>query len=215
MDEIIKKKSMPKWIKIGILIAGIILVIIGLFKIFGSGSIMSNVLVDEFNEVQAPNADIRDAFTSVSNVLLGIGAKEIKKDYTGIISDLQTALAKLDDAEAKIVSTSDPLAEFQDIVDGSPDQNVKITGTHFIDVFKSKNVAQMKMVSDSRDLINQAITYYNEMAHNKKITVDEKKFNAAVSAFGVNAQNITNISAQYEAAANDFAKAAGFTIEKK
>lgn len=213
MDKITKKKSMPKWIKISILIAGAILIVVGLFNIFGSG--ISNAFVDKFNEVQAPNVDIKNDLTSVGNVLLGIGAKEIQKDYTGIISDLQTALAKLDDAEAKVASTSALLTEFQGIVDGSSDQNVKTTGTRFIDVFKLKNVATLKTISDTRDVVNQAITYYDETAHSQKITVDMEKFNAAVSTLGVNAQSMTSIGVQYETAANDFAKAAGFTIEKK
>jgi len=212
MNEIIEKKSMPKWIKIGILIAGAILIVVGLFKIFGNDT---NVLVNKFNEVQAPNAVIKNDLISVSNILLGIGAKETNKDYTGIVSDLQTIFVKLDDAEVQIASTSAPLTELQGIIDSSSDQSVKITGTRFIDVFKLKNVAQLKMISDTRDFVNQAITFYNEMAQNKKITIDVKKFNATVSTLGVNAQSMTDIGVQYEVAANDFAKAAGFIIESK
>lgn len=209
----VKKKSSPKWVWISLLIVGVILIAVGLLKIFGSG--MPNAFVDKFNEVQVPNVDIKNDLASVGNILLGISAKETKKDYAGIISDLQTALAKLDDAEAKVASTSILLTEFQSIVDGSSDQNIKTTGARFIDVFKSKNTATLKMVSDGKSLVNQAITYYNEVAHNQKITIDMEKFNAAGNAFAGNAQIMTSLGAQYETAANDFAKAAGFTIKKK
>lgn len=213
MDEI-KKNPIPRWLQIGILVASVILIAVGLFKIFG-GSGTPNAFVDKFNKLQAPGVEIGDDLTSVSNLLTGIGAKETKKDYVGIISDLQTALAKLNDAADKIASMSTTLTEFQNIVDSSSNQNVKTAGAHFIDAFKSRSTASLKMVSDTKDLVNQAIIYYNEVAHNQKITIDVNKFSAAASTFAVNAQGMTNIGVQYNTAANDFAKAAGFTIKNK
>lgn len=210
MDEI-KKNTIPKWLQIFLLVGGVILVVIGLFKIFGG----SNAYVGKFNELQTPNVAIKDDLTSVSNLLIGVGAKEANKDYAGIISDLQTALAKLNDVETKVASTSSALTSFQDMVNGSSDQNVKTAGARFIDAFKARNAALLKMVSGAKDLVNQAATYYNEVANNQKVTIDEKKFTATVSAFTADQQSIINIGAQYDAAASDFAKAAGFTLEKK
>ena len=190
------------------------LIVIGLFKIFGGSSTSSNFL-DKFNELQAPTAEIKSDFASVASLLSGIGAKETGKDYTGINSDLQTSLAKLNNVVTKIASTQTAFAEFQNMVNNSSDQNVKTTGMHFIDVFKLRNVTALKMVNDAKDLVNQAITYYSEVFHNQKVTIDVNKFSAAASTFNVNAQGMTSIGTQYDAAANDFAKAAGFTIEKK
>lgn len=213
MDEI-KKNTVPRWLQISLLAGGVILIAIGLFKIFG-GSGTTNAFVDKFNEMQAPGVEIKDDLTSAGSLLSGIGAKETKKDYAGIISDLQTSLVKLNDAAAKAVSMSSTLAEFQSMVDSSSDQNVKTAGARLIEVSKSRNAAVLKMVNDAKALVNQAITYYNEVAHNQKITIDVNKFSAAANTFATNAQGMTNIGAQYDAASNEFAKAAGFTIEKK
>lgn len=213
-DETIKKKAMPKWLQFGLLAVGLVLIAVGLFQIFGGGG-ATNTFVDKFNELQAPGLGARDDLTIVGNLLSGIGAKETQKDYAGITSDLQTALAKLNDAVAKVASTSVALTEFQSMLDASSDQNVKETGARFIDAFKARNAAALKMVNDAKDLVNQAITYYDEVAHNQKITIDLNKFNAAANAFAVNAQSMTNIGAEYDTAANNFAKAAGFTIKKK
>ncbi|HRY77048.1 MAG TPA: hypothetical protein P5524_02750 [Candidatus Paceibacterota bacterium] len=220
MDEIIKegepikKKAMPKWLRFGLLVVGLVLIIVGLFQIFGSDG-KSSTFVNKFNELQAPGVGARDDLTIVGNLLNGIGAKETKKDYAGIISDLQTALAKLNDAAAKVESTSGSLTGFQGMLDASSDQNVKETGARFVDAFKARNAAALKMVNDAKDLVNQAITYYNEVISNQKITIDLDKFNAAANAFAANAQSLTTIGTQYDTAASDFAKAAGFTITKK
>ncbi len=213
MDEI-KKNTTPKGLRIFLLVGGVILIAVGLFKIFGGGG-TPNVFVKKFNELQVPSVEIRDDLASVGNLLSGIAAKEAEKDYPGIISDLQTALAKLNDAAAKAAPTSVALAEFQSLIDGSSDQNVRTTGLLFIDAFKTRNTAALKMVNDAKDLVNQATTYYNEVANNQKVTIDVDKFSAAANTFTVNAQGMTSIGAQYDAAANDFAKAAGFTIVKK
>lgn len=213
-EEPIKKKAMPKWLQFGLLAVGLVLIVLGLFQIFGNGS-ATNTFVDKFNELQAPGVGARDDLTIVGNLLNGIGAKETKKDYAGITSDLQTALAKLNDAAAKVESTSGILSEFQTMLDGSSDQNVKETGARFVDAFKARNAAALKMVSDAKDLVNQAITYYDEVVHNQKITIDLEKFNAAANAFATNAQSLTTIGVQYDSAASAFAKAAGFTINKK
>jgi hypothetical protein len=212
--EGVKRNSVPKWLQIFLIVGGVFLIAVGLFQIFG-GSGASNTLVDKFNALQAPAAEIKDDLTNVSNILSGISAKEASKDYTGIISDLQTALVKLDDASAKVASIKPVLDDFQNAVNASSSQNIKAAGMRLIDAYKSRNAATLKMVSDAKDLVNQAITYYNEVAKNQKITIDVNKFSAAANAFAVNAQSIKNIGAQYDAAASDFAKAAGFTIEKK
>ena len=209
-----KRNSVPKWLQMFLIVGGIILIIAGLYKIFG-GNGTPNTLVDKFNALQAPAAEIKDDLTNVSNILSGISAKEDRKDYQGIISDLQTALVKLDDASTKVASTKPILDDFQNAINASPDENIKAAGMRFIDVYKSRNAATLKMVSDAKNLVNQAITYYNEVSKNQKITIDVNKFSVAANTFAVNAQSMTNIGAQYDAAANDFAKAAGFTIKKK
>lgn len=205
---------MPKWVQVSLLAVGVILIAVGLFKIFG-GSGAPNAFVDKFNALQAPGIEIKNDLLSVGSILNGIGAKETQKDYSGINSDLQTALTKLNDAAAIVASTSPIQGSFQDAVNASSDQNIKTAGTNFIDAYKSRNAAMLKMVNDAKDLVNQAITYYGEVAKNQKITIDLNKFSAAANTFVVNSQSVASIGAQYDTAANNFAKAAGFTIEKK
>ncbi len=208
--NITKRNSMPIWLKVSLLVVGVILIAVGLFKVFGS-----NAFVDKFNKLQTPNVAIKDDLTSASGLLSGIGAKETKKDYAGINSDLQTTLSKLNDAETNVNSTSTALTELQDIVNSSTKQNIKTAGARFIDIYKSENTAVLKMVTDTKDLVNQATTYYNEVASNQKVTIDVNKFSTEANTITVDGQGIASISKQYDTAANDFAKAAGFTIKKK
>lgn len=212
MNEI-KKNSMPKWLKIGILIVGVGLIAVGISTIFGGSS--PNAFVDQFNELQAPYVEIKDDLTNVSSLLNEISAKETNKDYAGIISNLQIALAKLNNAEVNIEATQTALVEFQRLVDNSSDQNVKTAGARFIEVFKSRNVAGLKMITDSKDFVNQAAIYYNEVANEQKVTIDENRYGATASSVTADAESLTNIGVQYDTAAKDFAKAAGFTIVEK
>ena len=213
MDDKTSKKSMPKWLSIVVFVGGVILVIAGLFKIFGASS--SNTLVNKFNKLQAPAIETKDDLTSVSNLLTRIEAKETNKDYSGINADLQTALTKLNDAATKVESTSTTLTEFQSLIDSSSNQDIKTTGGQFIDMFKWRNATVLKMVADAKDLVNQAITYYTEVGSNKKVTIDVAKFTAAAKTFAENAASMATIGMQYDAAVNDFAKAAGFTVKEK
>ncbi len=212
MNEI-KKNSMPKWLQIGILIVGVGLIAVGISTIFGGSS--PNAFVDQFNELQAPFVEVKDDLTNVSSLLNEISAKETNKDYAGITSNLQIALAKLNNAEVNIEATQTTLVEFQRLVDSSSDQNVKTAGSRFIEVFKSRNVAGLKMIADSKDLVNQATIYYNEVANEQKVTIDENRFGAMASSVVADAESLTNIGVQYDTAAKDFAKAAGFTIAEK
>jgi hypothetical protein len=210
----IKKNTMPRWLLICLLVGGAVLIIVGLFSIFG-GSGTSQSFADKFNELQAPNVEINSDLTSASNLLFGIEAKETAKDYVGIISDFQTVLAKLNDAEAKVMLTSTTLTELQDMIDDSSDQNVKTAGAHFIDALKARNDAALKMISDAKDLVDQATTYYNEVANNQQVTINVDEFVAAANTFNVNSQNLAGVGAEYNAAANELAEAAGFVIENK
>lgn len=210
MDEI-KKSSIPKWLKVGLLIVGVILVVVGFVKIFGNSG--ASAFADKFNELQAPGVEMKDDLTSAGNLLNGISAKETEKDYVGIISDLQTAIAKLNNAASKDASMSITSAELQSMISKSSDQNVKMAGARFIDALKSRNVAALKMIGVAKDLVNQATTYYNQVANNQKITINVDEFIATANAFTAEAQSMTNIGAQYEATADDFAKAVGFTID--
>ncbi len=206
---------MSKWFKISILIAGVVLIGIGLFQIFGGKQGASDAIVDKFNKLEAPFTDIKNDFASEENLLGGIGAKELKKDYAGINSDLQTAIIKLDDAAAKITSTSYTLDELQKMINKSSTQNIKTTGSRFIEAHKARNAATMKTIIDTKNLINLSITYYSELSQNKRPTITEKQLGDAANLVSADAQDMVKAGGQHDSAANEFAKAVGFTVEKK
>jgi hypothetical protein len=212
MEEI-KKKSMPKWVWVIILVVVIVLVIVGYFMIFGKSN--SSKFVDKFNELQAPATEIKNNFNSAGSVFEGITDKETKKDYAGIISDLQNALTSFSNAETKVTSTDSALNELQSMVNASSNQDIKTTGASFIETFKSRNAAMLKMITDGKNFANLAITYYSELMNNQKVTIDAASITDAANALTTDSNNIVSIGTQYDTAANDFAKAAGFTIEKK
>jgi chaperonin cofactor prefoldin len=189
----------------------IILVVVGYFYIFGKSS---SKFVDKFNELQAPATEIKNNFSSAGTVFEGIAAKETNKDYAGIISDLQTAITSFNNAETEVTSTDSALNELQSMVNASSDQDIKTTGAHFIEVFKSRNTTMLKMITDGKNFANLAITYYTEVMNNQKLTVDATSITDAVNVLTTDSNNIVSIATQYDTAADDFAKAAGFTITK-
>jgi len=212
MEEI-KKKSGSKLLWVIIILAVIILVVVGYFYIFGkSGSLK---FVDKFNELQAPAKEIKDNLSSAGSIFQGVADKETKKDYAGIISDLQAALASFSKAETLVTSTDSTLNELQSMINASSDQNIKTTGASFIEAFKSRNAAIVKTATDGKNFANLAITYYTELMNNQKITVDTASINDVANTLTVDADNNVNVGKQYDTAASDFGKAAGFTIEKQ
>jgi predicted membrane-bound mannosyltransferase len=211
MEEI-KKKSRSKLLWVIIVLVVIILVVVGYFMIFGKSG--STKFVDKFNELQSPATEIKNNFSSAGGVFEGIADKETNKDYAGIISDLQTAITSFNNAETEVTSTDSALNELQSMVNASKDQDIKTTGARFIEVFKSRNAAMLKMITDGKNFANLAITYYTELKNNQKLTVETASITDAASALTTDSDNIVSIATQYDTAANDFAKAAGFTIEK-
>lgn len=208
-----KSKSLPKWISIVLLIGGIILIIIGLVRIFGSAA--SKALVNKFNEFQGPTAQTGDDLKNVSDLLIGIAAKEQTKDYTGAVTDLQTALTKLNDAESSIKSLMSLTSEFKGLIDRASDQNIKIAGSRFIDASNSRNTAVLKMVTDTKELINLILPYYDGLINGKKVVLDESKITAVTNQLTANSQSMTKISAELDSATQNLAKAANFKLTDK
>lgn len=210
MDEI-KKNIAPKWLQVGILIVGAGLVVVGLFQIFGGGE----KFVNKFNELQTPAMQVKDDLTVASNLLAGVGDKEQNQDYAGIVSDLQIALAKLNDAETKVAATQKVLVEFQALVNASSSQEVKTAGARFIAVYNERNAAVLKMASDTKSLLNSALAYYKTLAKGETAVLAEAELAAATNAITADSQVMVSVGAKYDSAVNDLAKAVGFSVEKQ
>jgi len=209
----VKSKSIPRWLQIFLLVGGVILIVVGLISIFGGTA--SSALVDKFNEFQNPTAQVANSLQNASDLLTGIAAKEQAKNYAGAVADLQTALTKLNDTDSLVKSLTSLVSEFKDVVNRISDQNAKTAGLHFIDVSNSRNAAVLKMTSDTRQLVNLIITYYDGLAHGKTTELDEPKLTAMAEQVTADAQSIAKINTDLDLAAQDLAKAAGFKLVKK
>lgn len=206
---------MSMWLKIGLIVIGLALIVSGLMKIFGNKPPTQEALMNKFNEIQAPRSQIKNDLTGVGNILNGISAKEKAKNYAGAVKDFQTALAKLDDADAQIKIISANLSEFQKMVNKVSDQKVKTAGLHFIDLSRQSDDIILKMTGDTRHLVEMGITYFDGLANGKTMELDAADFSATGQKIVDDSKEMAKISADYDAATADFSKAAGFDIKTK
>lgn len=213
----IKSKSIPKWLQIVLFISGVILLIVGVVRISSGskGAIVSEAFISKFNEFQGPTAQVGDDLKNVGGLLNGIAAKEQAEKYSGAVADLQTALVKLNDASSGVKSLTSLTSEFGDMVNGLSNQNVRTAGLHFIDISNKRNAIILKTIDDAKQLIDPAITYYDGLAHGKTVKLDQSKFTAATGEFAADEQSIIKISADFDSATQDLAKAGGFALVKK
>jgi len=209
----VKGKSIPRWLQIFLLVGGVILIVTGLMSIFGGTA--SSALVDKFNEFKSPTAQAANDLQNVSNLLVGIAAKEQAKDYAGAVTDLQTALTKLNDVDSLVKTLKSLASEFGDIVNRLSDQNAKTAGLHFVDVSNSRNTAVLKMTDDTRQLINLVLPYYEALVNGKTATLDEPKLTAKAEQVNADTQLVAKTNADLDLATQDLAKAANFTLVKK
>jgi len=196
-----------------LLIGGLILIITGLLKIFGSAT--SKALVNKFNEFQGPTTQIGDDLKTAGTLLSGIATKEQAKDYAGVITDMQAVVTRLSDAESSINSLISLTSEFKVLIDRNSNQSIKTAGLHFINVSSSRNTTVLKMTADTKEFTNLVIPYYNALIQGKQVTLDESKITTLANQLTADSQAITKISTELETATQDLAKVANFTLTKK
>lgn len=208
-----KRKSLPKWLSIVLIIGGLILIIVGGLQILSGAT--AKALVNKFNDFQEPTTKLGNDLKSAGTLLSSIGPKEQAKDYTGIVADLQSAVAQLTDAEVAANSLLTLTAEFKVLINKSSEEDIKTAGLHFIEVSNSRNSAVLKMTADTKEFINLIIAYYTELSQDKPGTLDESKVATMADQLTANSQAIAKLSTELETATQDLATAADFTLTKK
>lgn len=208
-----KRKSLPKWLSIVLIIGSLILIVTGILQILSGAA--SKALVNKFNAFQGPTTKIGNNLETAATLLNGIAPKAQVKNYAGIVTDLQTAVAQLTEAEAAANSLISLTAEFKGLINKSSEEDVKTAGLHFIDVSNSRNTAVLKMTADTKEFINIIITYYTELSQGKPGALDESKVTTMANQLTTNSQAIAKLSTELETATQDLATAANFTQTKK
>lgn len=205
-----KKKPLPRWLKTSILMLSVGVVVS--IAVTSRSNDSSNAFAEKFNELRAVRSEIGEDLANVGNLGDENTALEENKNYTGIISNLESAIVKLNNIEINIKTYQTLLVEFQSLVDSSSDQNVKTTGTRFIEASKAGNIITLKEILSTKDLINLSIPYYNDLANGQEGTIDKSKLAALDSSLAADQKSLENLEVEWDAAVKDFAKAAGFTV---
>jgi len=205
-----KKKKLV--LNILLLIVGLALIISGVIKISGGSK---NNLTNKFNEIYTLTGKIAIDMKSASDLLLGISAKENAKDYTGAAKDVEASILKLNDAAAKI----DPLGkkiitEFKTIVEAATDATVKESGLKLIGLLEQRSVATLKLINDSKQLVEPAKKYYDDLAAGKAGTyLDDNQTYNLTQEINKDNKTLATLATQIDAANQELAKAAGFQLK--
>jgi len=194
-----------------LLIIGLVLIVSGVIKIAG---VSKNSLVNKFNEINTLSGKIATDLKSSSDLLLGISAKENAKDFTGAAKDVETSVSKLNDAITTINSLSKKITEFKTIVEAAKNATVKESGLKLISLLEQRNVATLKLINDSKQLIEPAKKYYEDLAAGKTgAYLDNNQINSLAQEIDKDNQILTSLATQIDAANQDLAKTAGFQLK--
>lgn len=204
-----KKKKIA--LNIFLLIVGLALIVSGVIKMTGGSK---NSLVNKFNEINTLSDKIATDMKSASDLLVGISAKENTKDYTGAAKDIESSVSKLNDAATKIDSFGKTITEFKTIVEAATNTTVKESGLKLISLLEQRNTAILKLVNDSKQLIEPAKKYYEDLAAGKAGTyLDDNQLNSVNQEINKDNVTLTALATQINTANQELAKAAGFQLK--
>ncbi len=202
-----------KWFKILLIIVGIILIVFGLYTIFGRAGKVSRAFLNKFNEIQNVLVGIGTDMQDAGGLLTGIGARETAKDYQGAVSDLNTVLDKMTDIETKAKDLETKAAELKNMVDAVKDIAIKDSGLKFIDLIGQTITINLKIIDEIRQLMEPAKKYYEDLAAGKKVTFSTAQFAALGEKLQTDVQTASEIGAKFDAASKELAKVAGFKLK--
>ena len=203
-----------KWFKIILVIVGIILIVFGLYTIFGKTGKVSRAFINKFNEIQNILVGMGQDMQDAGGLLTGIGAKENSKDYQGAVSDLNAILDKLTDIETKAKDLETKVAEFKNMADAVKETAIKDSGLKFVGLAGQTGTINLKIVDEIRQLIKPTKKYFEDLAAGKKATFPSTaQFTALGQKLQADIQTATEIGKKFDAAIQELAKVAGFKLK--
>jgi len=210
-----KKKKVA--LQIILIIAGLGLIISGLIKISGGlkgSSKVSNAFINKFNEIQNLSNEVSNDMKAAGDLLLGISNKENVKDYVGAAKDIKTSISKLDEATSKINSLNTKISEFKVMVEAVTDSEVKQSGLKLISLLEQKNAVTLKLINNSKQLIEPAKTYYEALAAGMAgVYLDNNQVAKLTQEINEDNKTLSALIAEINVVNQDLAKVAGFQIK--
>jgi len=203
-----------KWFKILLIIVGIILIVFGLYTIFGKVGKVSRAFLNKFNEIQNVLVVIGNDMQDAGNLLTGIGARETAKDYQGAVFDLNAVLDKMTDIETQAKDLETKAAELKTMADVVKDTATKDSGLKFVDLIGQTSAIDLKIVDEIRQLMGPAKKYYEDLAAGKKATFPASaQYMALGEKLQADVQTAGEIGVKFDAASKELAKVAGFKLK--
>lgn len=204
-------------LQIVLIIVGVALIVFGVIQIAGGlkSSKVSNAFINKFNEINNKSGDIVNDLKTSGNLLLGLSEKENAKDYSGAVKDTETSIAKFDDAVAKINSLSVTITEFKTMIESNSDSAVKQSGLKLVDLLQQRDAAILKLINNSKQLIEPAKTYYEKLAAGETGTYLNNNQVASLTQ-KINDDNkiLTALAPEINTANQNLANAAGFKLKE-
>lgn len=202
-----------RWFKIVLIIAGIILIAAGLYKIFWmpSGKV-SKAFINKFNEIQTTIVAMGSDMVTVGNIMTGISAKENAKDYQGAVQDLSTGLDTLVDLKTKANDLTTKAAKLKNMVNAIKDPAIKESGLKFTDLVKQKATINLKIADETRQMLELAKKYFEDLAAGKEATLPTDQLTALSQESQADLKTANEISTKFDAANQELAKTAGFQL---
>ena len=201
--------------KIIAIVLGLALIGFGAYQIIGGlKSKVSSAFISKFNEINNLSGEIGKDMKAASDLLLGIAAKEQAKDYSGAAKDVGESISNLNSAVSKINSLNTDISEFKTMAEAVSDANVKQSGLKLISLLEQRNAATLKLISDSKQLVEPAKTYYEALAAGKAgVYLSNTQITNLTREINKDNETLTALAAEFDAANKNLAEAAGFKLK--
>ena len=202
--------------KIIAIILGLILIGFGAYQVIGGlKSKVSSAFINKFNEINNLSGDIGRDMKAASDLLLGIAAKEQAKDYSGAAKDVEESISDLNNAVSKINSLNTDISEFKAMVEAVSDANVKQSGLKLTGLLEQRSTTTLKLISDSKKLVEPAKAYYEALAASKAgVYLSNSQVAELTQEINKDNEILTALAAQFDAANQALADTAGFKLTK-
>lgn len=192
-----------------------VLLIVGTLTYFISSVKDAAMITVRHDEIKTLLAGMKDNIQTVGETMAATSGKEKKKDYQGMLQDVDTSLGKIVDLKTKATDAGTKLTALKTALEHSRDPAIKNTGLKFVDLAKNYSAAMVTTADDLKQFLDLGKAYTEALIAGKKYVQPAK---GEIEKLQTKLQNDIASSAgtvkDYDSSEADFAKAIANSTKK-
>lgn len=193
-------------------VVGVILLAVGLYKIFSPGAKVSQKFIDKYNEVIDSKTTLAEDLYSEGSMLEDVLQKNNVGDYSGAAKIVDASLVQNSAIVGKINLHQQRVAELRTMSSKIRDREVKDKALALISLLEEEDVHLTKGFEYQRQLLEMLALYYKELLAGKTPSTSVKNVEAIAAQLSTEGGILSELGGKVSTASDEFFKVAGLEI---